>query len=455
MPGTPLALAPLMQSDGSIHPFDLTIPAAGLHLLDVSMFWGPTGGVRRVLTTKHERMAAQGWRHTVMAPGAHGPGTIDCGGLPLPWSGGYQLVVRRGPARQLIERARPDVVEVADPYTLAWATLDATTRLGVPAVAFCHSNLPALAVRLVGGVGGLQTRRGRWAGRRARSYLVSLYRSFDLVMAPSRGLAERLRAWGVPRVVHQPLGVDCDVFTPRARDLAWRHRLCQHLGLPTTTRLLVYTGRYAAEKNLQLLADAVDLLGSGHVLLAVGSGPLPPSGRRVVLMPPEHDSARLARILASCDAYVHAGDQETFGLGVLEAMACGTPVVVSAAGGLGELVHDAGLAVPRPRAAEWAEAMATCLADEGAPLASLALDKAREHHWPWILEQLSHRYLKLLRLSPPPVRQPPQSRLATIGSRRRGAPILARPSPWPAADSPAVTGGLSRPGPAHASPWLP
>ena len=42
-------------------------------------------------------------------------------------------------------------------------------------------------------------------------------------------------------------------------------------------------------------------------------------------------------MLASADAFVHAGDQETFGLSVLEAMACGTPAVVRDAEGLGEL----------------------------------------------------------------------------------------------------------------------
>jgi alpha-1,6-mannosyltransferase len=429
-----------MQPDGLMRPFDLTIPAAGLHLMDVSMFWGLTGGVRRVLSTKHERMDRQGWRHTLMAPGVQGAGTIDCGGLPLPFSGGYRVVLRRRPVQQLIEQARPDIVEAADPYTLAWATLAATQRLGVPAAAFCHSNLPALAARLVGGRAGLQTHRGRWAGRRARAYLVDLYRGFDLVMAPSRGLAERLRAWGVPHVAHQPLGVDCDVFNPRARDPAWRHRLCQHLGLPDSTRLLVYTGRFAAEKNLHLLAEAAELLGPAHVLLAVGSGPLPPSGRQVVLMPPERDSRRLARVLASCDAYVHAGDQETFGLGVLEAMACGTPVVASAAAGLGELVRDAGLAVVRPRPREWADAITASLADDAAALSALALDKAREHHWPWILEQLSHRYLKLLRLAPTVAR--PEPCTAGAGLRRMATPIVARPAPWPAPDCPALTGRM-------------
>ena len=65
------------------------LPVAGHpHLLDASMFWGPTGGVRRVLSAKQAGLTRAGWRHTLLAPGARGPGCIDCGGLPLPSSGG-------------------------------------------------------------------------------------------------------------------------------------------------------------------------------------------------------------------------------------------------------------------------------------------------------------------------------------------------------------------------------
>ncbi|MCE4553096.1 glycosyltransferase [Roseateles cellulosilyticus] len=370
------------------------------------MFWGSTGGVRRVLTAKHERLRALGWRHTVVAPGADGPAMIDCGGLPLPRSGGYRLVLARGRARRQMEFVAPDLIEAADPYTLAWAALDAARHLQVPAVAFCHSDLPALAARLIGGPH--TSALGRWAERSARRYLVGLYRHFDLVLAPSRGLAERLQVAGVPRVAVQPLGVDCSVFTPQAKDDAWRAALCRHHGLPASTRMLIYTGRFAAEKNLPLLADAVRLLGPGHVLVAVGNGPVPPTGAQVLMLPPEQDSRRLARMVASSDVYVHAGDQETFGLGVLEAMACGTPVVVPEAGGLGELASDAGLRVARPLPRLWAEAIAASLAGHPAALRRTALARAQAQDWPWVMQQLTQRYAALIGRPALPPAQPRQ-----------------------------------------------
>ena len=369
-------------------------PGAGHHLLDVSMFWGPTGGVRRVLMAKHERLRPLGWRHTVIAPGAAGPGLLDCGGLPLPRSGGCRMVMGRGRAMRQMEFVAPDLIESADPYVLAWASLAVAEQLRVPAVAFCHSNLPELAARLAGGPAN--TRLSRGAERWARRYLVNLYSHFDLVMAPSQGMAQRLQAWGVPRVTVQPLGVDCSVFTPCAQDAAWRVRLCRDHGLARDPRLLIYTGRFAPEKNLQLLADAVALLGRSHVLLAVGDGPAPPVGDQVLVLPPEHDCQQLAPMVASCDAYVHAGDQETFGLGVLEAMACGTPVIVASAGGLAELARDAGLLVDRPRAGSWAEAMDACLGSNNAGWRRTALARAQAQDWPHVLAQMTRRYAALL-----------------------------------------------------------
>ena len=392
--------APLSSLPPSLPP--PVSPVDGPHLLDASMFWGAAGGVRRVLTAKHQGLQRLGWQHQVMAPGATGRGQVDCGGVALPFTGGYRFVLRKGHASRLIERERPDIVEAADPYTLAWAVLAATTRLGVPAVAFCHSNLPALAERLF----------SERMGERARDYLVRLYGHFDLVLAPSRGLTRALQSWGVRHAAYQPLGVDCEVFNPEAAEPAWRHGLYKRLELAPRTRLVVYTGRFAPEKNLQLIADAVERLGPGHALLAVGAGPCPPHGRHVRLLPTEKDTRRLARLLASCDAYAHAGDQETFGLGVLEAMACGTPVVTTTAGGLGELVDGVGTCVSGEDPGDWAEALQASLGNLGGEprrQAALALERAEQHDWHLILEQLTRRYLRLMgRTAQAPARIPGQ-----------------------------------------------
>jgi alpha-1,6-mannosyltransferase len=373
----------------------------GPHLLDATMFWSreACGGVRRVISTKRAALVAEGWQHTLLAPGVRGPGMIDCGGMPLPFSGGYRFVWSRAHATRLIEQAEPEIIESSDPFTLAWATLDAARALQVPSVAFCHSNLPALARHWVAGVGGNHW-RGRWAERQARHYLARVYAGFDMVLAPSRTMTEALHDLGVRHAHHQTLGVDSTVFNPAAADPAWRRALERRLQLPPGTRLLVYTGRFASEKNLDLLARAVELLGPKHVLLAVGNGPKPPKGRQVVVLKPQFHNGRLARLLASCDAFVHAGDQETFGLAALEAMACGTPLVASSAAGLGELADGVAITLASRRPGDWAEAMRTALAGREGALAQQALARARTLDWKLVLDGLSQRYLRLLQRGP-------------------------------------------------------
>jgi len=372
----------------------------GHHLLDATMFWSRdgVGGVRQVLQTKRDALISKGWRHTLMAPDASGgPDMLDCGGVPIPFSGGYRFVIRRGHAARLIERAEPDLIEAADPYTLGWSVLDAAHDLQVPAVAFCHSNLPQMAQRWLAGPDGRQRRRGRWAEHQAARYLADLYGRYDLVLAPNRELTQSLRALGVTQARLQPLGVDCQVFTPRADDPAWRHALMQRLGLAAGTKLIIYAGRFAPEKNLDLTARAVELLGSGHALLAIGRGPRPPRGPGVHVLPPPSQRSHVARLLASADVFVHAGDQETFGLAALEAMACGTPVVASGRGGLGELVQGAGITLRSRRAADWAEAIREALEQtDTAPIRD-ALARARSLDWPLVIDGWERQYQRLLR----------------------------------------------------------
>ncbi|HEX6364006.1 MAG TPA: glycosyltransferase, partial [Albitalea sp.] len=264
--------------------------AAGTHVVDATMFWSPTGGgVRRYLLAKHAWMTRYtGWRHTIATPVADLPGIAPLPAVALPGSGGYRLPVRRRALAQALQSLQPHLLEAGDPYRLAWAVLDAADGLGIPAVAFCHSNLPMLAAHFAG------RPFARAAAAAARRYARRLYRRFDLVFAPSEAMRQRLQDWGVDRVVVQPLGVDTRTFHPARGSAPWRQRL----GLPEGTRLLVYAGRFAPEKHLDVLAEAVRRLGPPYMLLALGAGPTPPVGERVLVQPFVSDPMALARALA-------------------------------------------------------------------------------------------------------------------------------------------------------------
>ncbi len=320
------------------------------HLLDVTMFWSPQGGgVQRYLRTKRRWMARRTtWCHSIVVPGPDSNEVYGLPSVPLPGSGGYRLSWQRRACARRIEALHPSVIEVGDPYRLAWSAVDAGQRLGVPVIGTCHSNVPLLAASVA----------GAWARQAAARYLRHVYARMDLVLAPSRWMARQLREAGVDRVVLQPLGVDCSAFHPQRID----RRLRERLNLASEARLLVYAGRFAPEKHLDVLVGAVEKLGPPYVLVVVGAGPAaPPAGPRVRVLPYQRSEMLLARVLAAADVFVHAGNQETFGLALLEAMACGTPVVARAAAGLAELLSpDAAVGVadgPSGTATAFAEAV--------------------------------------------------------------------------------------------------
>src|SRR5258708_17326287 len=164
-----------------------------------------------------------------------------------------------------------------------------------------------------------------------------------------------LRDLGVQHVAHQPLGVDTDVFHPLRRTLCLRGRL----GLPRAAGVLVCAGRFAREKNVPLLLQAFARLGSPYHLLLIGGERAARPAANVTLLPYRRDSLELARWIASADALVHAGTKETFGLVILEAMACGRPVVAARAGAFPELIDESvGMLAEPNNAASLAEAIA-------------------------------------------------------------------------------------------------
>ena len=127
-----------------------------------------------------------------------------------------------------------------------------------PLAAFYHSNLPQIIGRRFGRV---------LAEPAIRRYVRWLYERFDVVFAPSRLMCAYLKDLGVAHAVHQPLGVDAAGLQSRAP----RRTCCaERLGLPRDARVLVYAGRFAAEKNLPVLLQAFARLGAPYHLLLIG-----------------------------------------------------------------------------------------------------------------------------------------------------------------------------------------
>jgi alpha-1,6-mannosyltransferase len=303
-----------------------------MHLVDTTLFYSPTsGGIKRYLDAKHAWLAAHtSWEHTMVVPGPEDRidrgGICTLGGFVVPGSFNYRLPLNPERWTDLLTALEPSLIEAGDAFHPAWCATHVAGRLGIPVAAFYHSNLPQIIGRRVGSI----------SERILSRYIRWMYERFDVVFAPSRLMCSYLNHLGIRHTMLQPLGVDTEVFRPERRV----HDLREKLGLPPEARVLVYAGRFSPEKNLPIMLQAFARLGYPYHLLMIGGNQEARPAPNVTMLPYRKDSRELAQWLASADALIHAGTKETFGLVVLEAMACGRPIVAADAGAIPEVVDD-------------------------------------------------------------------------------------------------------------------
>ncbi len=361
------------------------------HLVDTTMLFAPrSGGVKRYLLAKQAWLAKArpGVRHTLVAPGeengADNHGKVTIAAARLPFANGYRYPVSIRKWADKLVALQPDVIEAGDPFGPGHAALEAGERLGIPVVGFCHTDPAALAALHI----------GEWAEPPVRRRWAAFFRRFDQVVAPSRHIAERLAYAGVPGVRVQALGVDTERFHPGNADKAGLRR---ELGLSPDTRLLIFAGRAAREKNIDVLLETVAKLGAPYHLVLVGAGALAQPQANATFIDFQSDTAVVARLLASADAFVHANDKEPFGLIALEALASGLPMVCVRAGGLAEIVDEqVGQLAERANAAAMAEAVEALFARDLEAVGRSARQRAVERHdWGRTFEGLTGLYGEL------------------------------------------------------------
>jgi glycosyltransferase involved in cell wall biosynthesis len=145
---------------------------------------------------------------------------------------------------------------------------------------------------------------------------------------------------GPVRVRELTPGIDVDLWTPAAGEV--------------DAQTVLFLAGLHIHKGIYVLLDAfetlVESLPSARLLIA-GSGPEADQVRRRVEASPSRSQIRLighlerqqvVAAMRSCGVYCLPSFGEPFGMSALEAMACGKPVVVTAAGGVAHLVVDAG-----------------------------------------------------------------------------------------------------------------
>jgi UDP-glucose:(heptosyl)LPS alpha-1,3-glucosyltransferase len=196
-----------------------------------------------------------------------------------------------------------------------------------------------------------------WVALRDRVMIGGL-RFRRYVAVSNRVRDELMRYYGVPseRIAVIPNGVNLVRFTPQVTD---RDAMRRELGLRENCPLLLFVGHEFERKGLGPVLEALAQLDAETMLVVAGAGEIERYTRRagalgvadrVLFLGARRDVERLYRM---ADVFVLPTSYETFSLVCMEAMACGTPVVACAVGGIEDYLEDGvnGWAVPRDGAA--------------------------------------------------------------------------------------------------------
>ena len=273
-------------------------PAIEMKIALFTDAWQPQiNGVVRTLQQTRTHLEALGHETVFVTP-------LDFATCPCPSYPSIRLALFPGKGVEgILRAAKPDTVHIATEGPIGHAARSVCCRLGIPFTTSFHTLFPEyIRARVPFPVGWSYSYLRRYHGRAARTF----------VATPS--LAGRLRNRGFTNLAIWSRGVDTNLFKPGPKSF-----------LPGPRPLSMYMGRVAVEKNIEAFLD-LDLPGTKYV---VGDGPdLHSLGKRYpdVRFVGQKLGKELAAHVAAADVFVFPSLTDTFGLVLLEAMACGVPV---------------------------------------------------------------------------------------------------------------------------------
>lgn len=269
-----------------------------MKILLVTDAWKPqVNGVVTTLVELEQGLTALG--HEVVLVEPSGFRRFACPGyreIELAWRPGREVARR-------IDDARPDAIHIATEGPLGGAARAHCLRRGLAFTTAFHTRFPEILARAL-----------RLPERWGYAWFRRFHAPSSGIMVPTAGMHEILQGHGFKPLRRWSHGVDLGLFEPVPG---------ADLGLPRP--VFLHVGRLSYEKNLEAFLD-LDLPGSKVVY---GVGPLQERLQRAY--PQVHwrgvvPRSELARIYSAADVFVFPGRAETFGLVMLEALACGTPV---------------------------------------------------------------------------------------------------------------------------------
>lgn len=282
--------------------------------------WFPqVNGVVRSLSKTVDLLRKREHRVEVIAP--HSFLTV-----PMPGYATIRLAMApRFGVRRMLDAMQPELVHIATEGPIGWAARGWCLSRQVPFTSAFHTRFPEYAAVRTG-----------ISAERFWPIMRRFHAPSSAVLVSTQSLADELARRRIGPTMLWSRGIDHALFRPEGP----RHPAMIGLAGP----VLLNVGRVAAEKNLEAFLEA-SVPGSKVV---VGRGPaLPMLQRRYpdVLFLGELSGEDLASAYRAANCFVFPSRTDTFGLVVIEALACGVPVAAYPVSGPADILGPAGRGV--------------------------------------------------------------------------------------------------------------
>jgi glycosyltransferase involved in cell wall biosynthesis len=277
----------------------MSAPVPAQKILIVTDAWAPqVNGVVRTLEALGRDLSAMGHAVRYATPEGHLT-------FPMPTYPEIRLVVfPRRSLERMIDAFQPDAIHIATEGTLGMSARAICIKRKIPFTTSFHTRFPEY----------VHARFPFISEKTVYRFLRWFHDPAETMMVATPSLEAEMRSHGFHNLKIWSRGVDVDTFRP-----------IEGANLPFAKPIWLYVGRIAVEKNIEAFLR-LDLPGTKVV---VGDGPARERLSReypdVRFLGPK-TGEELVRHYAASDVFVFPSLTDTFGLVLLEALACGTPV---------------------------------------------------------------------------------------------------------------------------------
>lgn len=379
-----------------------------MHILMISDVYFPrVNGVSTSIQTFRRNLHAMGHRTTLIAPAYeaadHEEATDESTIIRIPSRtvivDKEDKMMHRRPIRDLIPQLQDmqiDLVHIQTPFVAHYEGVYIAKALNVPSVSSYHTFFEEYFYNYI------KWLPKSWLRYAARAFSRSQCAQVDALLVPSKPMHDVLRQYGIDNTIHiLPTGLELSLF-----DQGCGEAFRDQYQIAQDRPCIAFVGRVAHEKNISFLLDVFKKIHESlpsTLFIIAGDGPALASLKKQSQQSGTAENIKFVGYLnrqgdlQSCykaaDAFVFASRTETQGLVLLEAMACGTPVVSTATMGTKDVMrHGDGGLIAEEDIDHFAEQVMSLLNDQTLrqDMQTKALAYAKE----WSQESMTKRLIQ-------------------------------------------------------------